>query len=72
LVINGPFKRKRADIWLAINGPFKRKRADIPSLTGRLKENGRIFGHKRAFYRKTGRYLVINGQFKRKRADIWL
>jgi hypothetical protein len=55
---------------LVNNGQFKRKRADIPSLTGRLKENGRIFGYKRAVYKKTGEYSVINGQFKRKRDDI--
>jgi hypothetical protein len=57
---------------LVINGPFKRKRADIPSLTGRFKENGRIFGYKRAVYKKTGEYSVIKWPFKRKRADIWL
>jgi hypothetical protein len=55
---------------LVINGPFIRKRAGIWSITGSLKENGRIFGYKRAVYKKTGEYSVINGQFKRKQDDI--
>jgi hypothetical protein len=36
---------KKTGGYLVINGPFIRKRADIWSKTGSLKENGTIFRH---------------------------